>query len=71
MRLSTEADRDEARGLAVLEAALDAGAALLDTADVYAHDEHDIGHNERLIARAFAGRRVTVGSGFPLPDAAP
>jgi aryl-alcohol dehydrogenase-like predicted oxidoreductase/predicted kinase/histidinol phosphatase-like enzyme len=54
MRLSTDPDRDEARGIAVLHAALDAGINLLDTADAYCHDEHDIGHNERLIARAIA-----------------
>jgi aryl-alcohol dehydrogenase-like predicted oxidoreductase/predicted kinase/histidinol phosphatase-like enzyme len=54
MRLSTDPDRDEARGIAVLHAALDAGITLLDTADAYCHDEHDTGHNERLIARALA-----------------
>jgi aryl-alcohol dehydrogenase-like predicted oxidoreductase/predicted kinase len=54
MRLSTAPDRDEARALAVIHLALDAGVTLLDTADVYAHDERDIGHNERLIARALA-----------------
>lgn len=52
MRLSTLADRDEASGLAVLHAALDAGARLLDTADAYCLDESERGHNERLIARA-------------------
>ena len=55
MRLSTEADRDEERGIAVVRAALDSGAMLLDTADAYCHDEHDVGHNERLIARALDG----------------
>ena len=30
------------------------GATLLDTADVYCRDEHDIGHNERLVAHALA-----------------
>jgi aryl-alcohol dehydrogenase-like predicted oxidoreductase len=29
---------------------------LIDTADVYCLDEHDIGHNERLVARALKGR---------------
>jgi len=37
---------------AVLHAVLDAGVTLLDTADVYSMDQHDIGHNERLIAGA-------------------
>ena len=41
MRLSTAADRDEARAIAVIHAALDAGVRLLDTADAYAHDARD------------------------------
>ena len=52
MRLSTEPDRDEARAVTVLHAAFDAGVTLLDTADVYCWNDHDIGHNERLIASA-------------------
>jgi aryl-alcohol dehydrogenase-like predicted oxidoreductase/histidinol phosphatase-like enzyme len=55
MRLSTLAERDDERGVAVIRAALDAGATLLDTADAYCLDEHDVGHNERLVARALAG----------------
>jgi aryl-alcohol dehydrogenase-like predicted oxidoreductase/histidinol phosphatase-like enzyme len=67
MRLSTAADRDEERGLAVIRAALEAGATVLDTADAYGLGESDIGHNERLIARALAGwtgdrSRVTVAT---------
>src|SRR5215467_8668409 len=54
MRLSTVRDRDDDRAVAVILAALDAGATLLDTADAYCHDEHDVGHNERLVARALA-----------------
>ena len=54
MRLSTERDRDDARAIAVLHAAFDAGANFLDTADVYCLDHTEIGHNERLIARAMA-----------------
>jgi aryl-alcohol dehydrogenase-like predicted oxidoreductase/histidinol phosphatase-like enzyme len=54
MRLSTEPDRDDARSIAVLHAALNAGVTLLDTADAYCLDERDVGHNERLIARALA-----------------
>ncbi len=54
MRLSTEADRDDARAVSVLHAALDAGVTLLDTADAYCLDAHDAGHNERLISRALA-----------------
>jgi aryl-alcohol dehydrogenase-like predicted oxidoreductase/predicted kinase len=67
MRLSTSADRDDERGLAVIRAALDAGATLLDTADAYCLDERDVGHNERLIARALSGwagdrARITVAT---------
>ena len=52
MRLSTAPDRDDARAIAVIHAALDAGVRLLDTADAYAHDASEMGHNERLIAQA-------------------
>ena len=58
MRLSTEADRDEARALAVLHAALRAGVTLLDTADAYGLDDSETGHNERLIAKALATAAV-------------
>jgi aryl-alcohol dehydrogenase-like predicted oxidoreductase/predicted kinase/histidinol phosphatase-like enzyme len=54
MRLSTAVDRDEARAVAVIHAALDVGATFLDTADAYCHDDADVGHNERLIATAIA-----------------
>ena len=53
MRLSTDpALRDEARALAVLRAALDAGLRSFDTARAYALDDADLGHHERLLARA-------------------
>jgi aryl-alcohol dehydrogenase-like predicted oxidoreductase len=39
-----------------IHAALDAGVTLIDTADVYCLDDHDLGHNERLIARALRER---------------
>ena len=54
MRLSTDPGRDDERSIAVLHAALDAGVTLLDTADAYCLDDRDIGHNERLIARALS-----------------
>src|SRR5687768_16790308 len=67
MRLSTAPDRDDDRAIAVIRTALDAGATLLDTADAYALHESDIGHNERLIARALDGwtgdrTRITVAT---------
>ncbi len=55
MHLSIEGRPPEEQGIRVLRAALDAGVTLIDTADVYCLDQHDIGHNERLIARALAG----------------
>lgn len=55
MPLSTRGRPAEAQGIAVLHAALDAGMTLIDTADVYCLDEGDIGHNERLVAKAIAG----------------
>jgi aryl-alcohol dehydrogenase-like predicted oxidoreductase len=54
MRLSTERDRDDARSIDVLHAALDAGATFLDTADAYCLDATETGHNERLIAKALS-----------------
>jgi aryl-alcohol dehydrogenase-like predicted oxidoreductase len=56
MRLSTDLAADEPAALATLEAALDAGVVLFDTARAYAPGEADVGHNERLLARAFGGR---------------
>jgi aryl-alcohol dehydrogenase-like predicted oxidoreductase len=57
MHLSIEGRPPEAQGVRVIQAALDAGVTLIDTADVYCLDQHDIGHNERLIAEALADRR--------------
>src|SRR5437868_14839577 len=52
MPLSTDGRPDEATGIRTLHAVLDGGCTLIDTADVYCLDESDIGHNERLIAKA-------------------
>lgn len=53
MPMSIRADGPtEAEAVRVIHAALDAGTDLIDTADVYCHDDSDIGHNERLIAKA-------------------
>lgn len=57
MRLSALADADAA--IAVVHAALDAGVVLLDTANVYAPDAEQVGHNERLVAAALAVWRGT------------
>lgn len=41
---------DEA--VATIHAALDAGVTLIDTADIYAPDGEEMGHNERIVAEA-------------------
>lgn len=60
MPLSLRGRPSEAEGIAVIHAALDAGTTLIDTADVYCLDDDDIGHNERLVAKALVGRRERV-----------
>jgi aryl-alcohol dehydrogenase-like predicted oxidoreductase len=67
MHLSIQGRPSEEQGIRVIHAALDAGVTFIDTADVYCLDERDIGHNERLIAKALRDRpsdreRVLVGT---------
>ena len=52
MRLSTDVDRDEERALETIAAAADAGVTIFDTARAYGHGAAELGHNERLLARA-------------------
>ena len=55
MPLSMKEDRPSpADAEATVHAALDAGVTLIDTADAYAADESEFGHNESLVARALA-----------------
>ncbi|MFB7269989.1 aldo/keto reductase [Streptomyces sp. NPDC056244] len=54
MPMSIEGRPDEARSLATIHAALDAGVTLIDTADAYHRDADEVGHNESLIAKALA-----------------
>jgi aryl-alcohol dehydrogenase-like predicted oxidoreductase len=55
MPLSTKEGRPSPEGAeAVVHAALDAGVTLIDTADAYARDESEFGHNESLVAAALA-----------------
>jgi len=54
MPMSIEGRPDEARSVATIHAALDAGVTLIDTADSYHRDANEVGHNESLIARALA-----------------
>jgi aryl-alcohol dehydrogenase-like predicted oxidoreductase len=63
MHLSISGRPPEDLAIRVVHAALDAGMTFIDTADVYCLDHRDIGHNERLVARALAtwgGARDTV-----------
>ncbi len=50
--MSIEGRPDEARSIATIHAALDAGVTFIDTADAYHISPDEVGHNEELIARA-------------------
>lgn len=52
MPMSIEGRPDEARSVATIHAALDAGVTLIDTADAYHLLADEVGHNEELIAAA-------------------
>lgn len=73
MPLSIQGRPREDVGRRVLDAAIDAGMTLIDTADVYCLDDSDIGHNERLIASAVNRRtdrdriRVATKAGLRRP----
>jgi aryl-alcohol dehydrogenase-like predicted oxidoreductase len=57
MPMSLAGRPPEERSIRTIHAALDAGVNLIDTADAYCVDESEVGHNERLIAKALRGRR--------------
>jgi aryl-alcohol dehydrogenase-like predicted oxidoreductase len=52
MRMSTDDDRDQDRAAGTIAAAADAGVTVFDTAHAYGPGADDLGHNERLVARA-------------------
>ncbi|MDT0444639.1 aldo/keto reductase [Streptomyces johnsoniae] len=54
MPMSIEGRPDEARSLAAVHAALEAGVTFIDTADAYHIHADEVGHNERLVAKALA-----------------
>lgn len=56
MPLSIRNRPEEDAAIRVLHAAWDAGVQLVDTANVYCLDDDDLGHNERLIAKALKQR---------------
>jgi aryl-alcohol dehydrogenase-like predicted oxidoreductase len=60
MPMSLSGRPDEEQSIRTIHAALDAGANLIDTADAYAADDRDIGHGERLVAKALKGGRDDV-----------
>jgi aryl-alcohol dehydrogenase-like predicted oxidoreductase len=66
MPLSLEGRPEEGDAIRVIHAALEHGVTLIDTADAYCLDDGDLGHNERLIARALRewpdGARVLVAT---------
>jgi aryl-alcohol dehydrogenase-like predicted oxidoreductase len=57
MPMSLSSRPSEERSIRTIHAAVDAGVNLIDTADAYAWDHDDIGHGERLLAKALRGRR--------------
>jgi aryl-alcohol dehydrogenase-like predicted oxidoreductase len=70
MPLSIQGRPPEDVGRAVIQAAVDAGITLIDTADVYCFNDGDLGHNERLIASVIRGRddiRVATKAGLRRP----
>jgi aryl-alcohol dehydrogenase-like predicted oxidoreductase len=76
MRLSTGEDRDEQRAVETIQAAVDAGIAVFDTAHAYGRGAGELGHNERLLARALRSRgdatvaRIVTKGGMSRPEGA-
>ncbi|HST19069.1 MAG TPA: aldo/keto reductase [Gaiellaceae bacterium] len=69
MRLSTDEERDEQRAVETITAAAAAGVTVFDTAHAYGRGESELGHNERLLARALRGcgagdRRIVTKGGM-------
>jgi aryl-alcohol dehydrogenase-like predicted oxidoreductase len=52
MRMSTDEQRDERLAVETIAAAAGAGVTVFDTAHAYGRSESELGHNERLLARA-------------------
>src|SRR5829696_5301604 len=52
MRMSTDESRDEQLAVETIAAAAEAGVTVFDTARAYGRGESELGHNERLVARA-------------------
>ena len=56
MPLSLENHPDAQTAFAIIDAFIDAGGRFIDTANVYCTDDHNVGHNERLLAKALHRR---------------
>ena len=54
MPLSLDGRPDEVQALGVIEAFVDGGGNFIDSANVYCVDDSDVGHNEKLIAKALS-----------------
>jgi aryl-alcohol dehydrogenase-like predicted oxidoreductase len=54
MPMSLAGRPDEARSIRTIHTALDLGVTLIDTADAYCLDGSEVGHGERLVAKALA-----------------
>src|SRR5713101_8189826 len=52
MRMSTDERRDEELAFETIAAAAEAGLTVFDTARTYGRGAAELGHNERLLARA-------------------
>jgi aryl-alcohol dehydrogenase-like predicted oxidoreductase/predicted kinase len=76
MRLSTDERRDDARACETIAAAVAAGVTVFDTARAYALGADELGHNERLLARALrrcrgvANPRIVTKGGMARPRGA-
>jgi aryl-alcohol dehydrogenase-like predicted oxidoreductase len=73
MRMSTDSRRDEELAFETIAAAAEAGGTVFDTARAYGRGAAELGHNERLLARALrlcgaAGRaRIVTKGGMTRP----
>ena len=76
MRLSTDEERDEECALETIGAAAGAGITVFDTAHAYGLGAEELGHNERLLARALwscgadTTARIVTKGGMARPDGA-
>jgi aryl-alcohol dehydrogenase-like predicted oxidoreductase len=63
MNLSLPGRPERGEAIGVIRASIEAGVTLIDTADSYAIDQSEIGHNERLIAEALESMGLSVADG--------